>query len=114
KFLLTDPQVADNYMGWLDTVEKANGVEYLRKLAQQDYKITQSGASGAQMVAAGAHIFNAPTFTAFSIPLIAKKAPIAIQYLTEPTVVSPRSIAMVANSPHPNAARLYLNWLLSE
>jgi iron(III) transport system substrate-binding protein len=114
KFLLTDPQVADNYMGWLDAVERVHGADYLRRLAGQDYKITQSGASGAQMVAAGAHAFNAPTFTAFSTQLIAKKAPLAIQYLTDPTVVSPRSIAIVADAPHPNAARLFMNWLLSE
>ncbi len=114
KFLMTDPQVADNYLGWLDMVERELGVGFLRKLATQDYKITQSGASGAQMVAAGAHLFNAPTFTAFSSQLIAKKAPIAIQYMSEPTVVSPRNIAIVAGSPNPNAARLYMNWLLSE
>jgi len=114
RFLLTDPQVADNYLGWLDAVERANGVELLRRIAKQDYKITQSGASGAQMIAAGAHAFNAPTFTAFSTQLIAKKAPLKIQYMTGPTVVSPRSIAIVADAPHPNAARLYLNWLLSD
>ncbi|MDX3905925.1 MAG: extracellular solute-binding protein [Pigmentiphaga sp.] len=114
KFLLTDPQVADNYMGWLDAIERARGVELLRKIAGQNYKITQSGASGAQMVAAGAYLFNAPTFASFSARLIEKKAPIAIQYLQDPAVVSPRSIAIVADAPHPNAARLYLNWLLSE
>lgn len=108
RFLLTDPQVADNYLGWLDAVERANGVELLRRIAKQNYKITQSGASGAQMIAAGAHAFNAPTFTAFSTQLIAKKAPLKIQYMTGPTVVSPRSIAIVADAPHPNAARLYL------
>lgn len=114
RFLLTNPTVADNYLGWLDAVERANGPELLRRIATQDYKLTQSGASGAQMVAAGAHVFNAPTFTAFSTKLIAKGAPLKIQYMSGPKVVSPRSIAVVADAPHPNAARLYLNWLLSE
>ena len=114
KILLTDPQVADNYLGWLDAVERANGMDFLRKLAAQNYTVTQSGASGVQMVAAGAHAFNMPTFSAFSSQLIAKKAPIAIQYLTGPMVASPRDIAVVAAAPNPNAARLYLNWLMSE
>ncbi|ODU69557.1 MAG: hypothetical protein ABT05_02090 [Lautropia sp. SCN 66-9] len=90
KFLMTDPQVADNYLGWLDMVERELGVGFLRKLATQDYKITQSGASGAQMVAAGA------SSATMCVP------------------VSPRNIAIVAGSPNPNAARLYMNWLLSE
>ena len=114
KILLTDPQVADNYLGWLDAVERANGMEFLRKLAAQNYTVTQSGASGVQMVAAGAHALNMPTFAAFSSQLIAKKAPVAIQYLTGPMVASPRDIAVVAAAPNPNAARLYLNWLMSE
>lgn len=114
RFLLTNPTVADNYMGWLDAVERANGIDLLRQIATQDYKLTQSGASGAQMVAAGAHAFNAPTFTAFSTKLIQKGAPLKIQYMAGPKVVSPRSIAVVADAPHPNAARLFLNWLLSE
>jgi iron(III) transport system substrate-binding protein len=114
KFLLTDPQVADNYMGWLDAVERAKGSDLLRKIATQNYKVTQSGASGVQMVAAGAYLFNAPTFTAFSRALIEKKAPIAIQYLKEPSVISARSVGIAAKSPHPNAAKLFVNWLLSD
>lgn len=114
KFLLTNPTVADNYMGWLDAVERKHGSELLRKIATQDYKLTQSGASGVQMVAAGAYLFNAPTFTAFSRALIEKKAPIAIQYLKDPTVISARSLGIAAKAPHPNAARLYVHWLLSE
>ncbi|HYF19335.1 MAG TPA: extracellular solute-binding protein [Ramlibacter sp.] len=114
KFLLTDPQVADNYMGWLDAVERSQGTDLLRKIATQNYKVTQSGASGVQMVAAGAYLFNAPTFTAFSRTLIEKKAPIAIQYLQQPTVISARSLGIAAKAPHPNAARLLVNWMLSE
>ena len=114
QFILTDPQVADNYLGWLDAVERVVGIDFLKKLATQDYKVTQSGASGAQMVAAGAHQFNAPTFPAFANQLIAKSAPIAIQYMTEPTVVSPRNYALVQGGPHPKAAQLFLNWLLSD
>jgi iron(III) transport system substrate-binding protein len=114
KFLLTDPQVADNYMGWLDAVERTHGMDLLRKIATQDYKVTPSGASGVQQIAAGAYLFNAPTFTAFSKQLIEKKAPIAIQYLSNPTVISPRSMAISARGPNPNAARLFVNWMLSD
>ncbi|MCD6075902.1 MAG: hypothetical protein K0Q70_2785 [Rhodospirillales bacterium] len=114
KFLLTDPQVADNYLGWLDAVEKVNGMDFLKKISIQDYKVTQSGASGAQMVAAGAHLFNAPTFPSFSNVLIAKQAPIAVQYMSGPSVLSPRDYGIVKAAPQPNAARLFLNWLMSD
>ena len=114
KFLLTNPTVADNYLGWLDAIERALGVEFLRKLAKQETNLTQSGASGAQMVAAGSVLFNAPTFASFAAKLLEKKAPVAVHYPQGPAIVSPRNIAIVAGAPHPNAAKLYLNWLLSE
>jgi len=114
RFLLTDPQVADNYLGWLDAVERRLGMDYLRKVGAQNYKVTQSGASGVQMVAAGAVAFNAPTFTAFSSGLIAKKAPIVVTYPKDPSVISARSFGIPSKAPHPNAARLYANYLFSE
>ena len=114
KILLTDPRVADNYFGWLDGLEKAKGADFLRKIAALQLKLTQSGASGAQMVAAGAYAINFPTFRDFSTALIAKKAPIAVFALTEPSLVSERVIAAVASAPHPNAARLFMDWVMSD
>ena len=65
------------------------------------------------MVAAGAYAMNWPTFEAFSTQLMRKGAPIAVEGLTEPTLVSGRQIGVVAKAPHPNAARLFLSWVLS-
>ena len=114
KILLTDPRGSDNYIGWLDAVEKQLGMDYLRKIAGLGVKMTNSGASGAQMVAAGAFALNFPSFPSFSTKLIESKAPVVAKKLTGPTVVSPRSIAIAAHAPHPNTARLYLDWLFSE
>src|SRR5690606_30344101 len=115
KILLTNPTVADNYLGWLDAMERFNGIDYLKSLSGQNYTLTTSGASGAQMVAAGAHLVNAPTFASFSETLINEKgAPLKVQFMTGPTVISPRDIGIVAEAPHPNAARLFLHWLLSD
>ena len=114
KILLTDPRVADNYFGWLDGVEKAKGADYLRKVAALEMKLTQSGASGAQMVAAGAYAINFPTFPDFSTALKEKKAPIAVLALSEPLLVSERVIAVSNKAPHKNAARLFMDWVMSE
>ena len=114
KILLTDPRVADNYFGWLDGVEKAKGADYLRKVAALELKLTQSGASGAQMVAAGAYAVNFPTFPDFSTALKEKKAPIATAPIAGPLLVSERVIAVSNKAPHKNAARLFMDWVLSE
>jgi len=62
KILLTDPRVADNYMGWLDGMERRFRMDFPKKIAAQDSKLTQSGASDVQMVAAGAYPINFPSF----------------------------------------------------
>ena len=113
RIVLSDPRAADNYMGWLDAIEASFGIEFLRKLGTQDFKLTPSGASGVQLVAAGSSLMNFPTIATFATPLIDKKAPIAVLYPSEPQLASARDIAVVAKAPHPNAARLFLNWTLS-
>ena len=113
KILLTDPRISDTYMGLMDTLGKKFGDDFLRKLAAQNLKLTQSGASGAQLVAAGSSALNFPAYASFSQPLIAKKAPIASRVLVDPTMVSQSSVGIAAKAPHPKTARLFVEWVLS-
>jgi len=114
RVVFTDPRGSENYLGWLDAMERAHGIEFLEAIRNLEYTLTQSGASGAQMVAAGAQAINFPTFPSFIIPLESAGAPIVAKPITDPLVVSPRSLGIAANAPHPNAAKLFVHWLLSE
>lgn len=49
----------------------------------------------------------------FAAPLIRQGAPIGLIY-PNPTLTALAMTGVVENAPHPNAARLYMNWLLSE
>ena len=114
KIVLTDPRISDTYFGWVDMLSKRYGDDFIRKLAAQDLKLTQSGASGAQLVAAGAFALNFPAYASFSIPLIEKKAPIDSRIMSDPTLVSTSALAVAAKAPHPKTARLFMDWVLSE
>lgn len=114
RIVLTDPRISNIYLGWLDAMEKHFGTAFLQKLAAQDFKLAQSGAAGAQMVAAGAYALNFPAYATFAIPLIQKKAPIATQIVTNPVLVNETSVAIPSGARHPNAARLFVSWMLSE
>jgi len=114
KILLTDPRISNTYLGWLDAMERNLGKEFIRKLAKQDFKLTQSGAAGAQMVAAGAYALNFPAYASFSVPLKKKKAPIESQVMSGPEAVNQTSVAVVAKAKHPQVARLFVSWLISE
>lgn len=114
QMIFTDPRGSENYLGWLDAMERAHGMEYLEAISTLNYTLTQSGASGAQMVAAGAQSVNYPSFPSFIIPLLEAGAPVTSVAISEPLVVSPRSLGIAANAPNPNAARLFVHWLLTE
>src|SRR5690606_8373395 len=58
QMIFTDPRGSENYLGWLDAMERAHGMVFLEAIGNLDYTLTQSGASGAQMVAAGAQMVN--------------------------------------------------------
>lgn len=114
KALFTDPRTSETYTGWMDTVEKNLGADYLKEVAALNFTLTPSGASGAQMIAAGAQAVNFPTYASFAIPLKDKKAPIESKIMTNPVIVSQSTIGVAANAKHPNVAQLFLNYLLSE
>ena len=113
RIVLSDPRAADNYMGWLDAIERAHGTDFLKTLSALNFKLTPSGASGVQLVAAGAVAMNFPTINSFTVPLIEKKAPIAVVFPEGPQLASARDVAVVVKAPHPQAARLFFNWILS-
>lgn len=56
--------------------------------------------------------FNNPV-SAVYIPLAREGAPLRILNLKEGTVVMPSVIQITNDAPHPNAAKLFINWLLS-
>jgi len=114
KVMLTDPRTSVTYLGWLDQMEKNFGQEFVKKLVQLDFKLTKSGASGAQMVAAGAFAMNFPAYASFSVRLKEKNAPIDARIMREPEIISMSTCGIAANAPHPNAARLFMNFIVSE
>jgi|GEM_PF-1247246 len=111
---LTDPRVSNTYLGWLDAMERHHGPEFVERLGQQEITLVQSGAAGAQMVAAGSQALNFPAYPSFTVPLMEAGAPIGWQLMDDPQSTSQASIALVKDGPNPNAAKLFLDWALSD
>jgi iron(III) transport system substrate-binding protein len=114
KILLTDPRTSETYLGWLAKMERAVGADFVQALAKQQFTIIASGASGAQMIAAGAFPINLPTYASFGIVLKSKNAPINSRIMRDPIIVSESSVGVAAHARHPNAARLFANFLLAD
>jgi len=88
------------------------GLAYMRRLAGQDLKSINGNTLITQLIAAGEHA-AAVSLNGPRVELTRRRgAPIDWAAL-DPTVVDLVTMGIAAHSPHPNAAKLYLNYVLS-
>lgn len=102
------------YFGqWVVAMRKLYGWEFFEKLAAQNPRIGRSGNDPITMLNAGESLIGTgPVST--SVQNIEKGNPIGFIYPTDGTLLCFGPAAIMAAAPHPNAARLLLEWLLSE
>lgn len=94
-------------MGW----EKAQ--EYHRKLAGQDLKLHRGRSARMQLILAGEVLGSLDINADNIVEMQAQSAPLEYALL-DPTLLSLTSVAMPHQSPHPNAAVLLHDFILSK
>jgi iron(III) transport system substrate-binding protein len=102
------------YVGvWTVQMRKLYGWDYFDKLAKNNPRIGRSGNDPITLLNAGECVTGlGPLATAL---LTASKGnPMAVVYPTDGSVLCIGPSGVLANAPHPNAARLFMNWLLSK
>jgi iron(III) transport system substrate-binding protein len=101
------------YVGvWTVALKKQYGWQWFDKLAKNSPRIGRSGNDPITLLNGGeCDVGLGPLATAM---LTASKGnPMAVVYPTDGSVLCIGPSGVLANAPHPNAARLYMNWLLS-
>jgi ABC-type Fe3+ transport system substrate-binding protein len=98
----------------LTSMGEDKGMAYLRALAkQQVVNVDASSRAVLDQVIAGEYWINLMTFNHHTVISARKGAP--CDWLkVEPTPVTLDSLALLKDAPHPNAARLLIEFLLSE
>lgn len=114
KIVLNDPTLAGTALGWFSDVTEIYGLEFMRELVLLEPLITRDQRQQVEWLARGKYaIAIAPK----SDPIAEfKRAGAAIAFLTlERVKLSTGSgqVTLINKAPHPKAARLFLNWLLS-
>ena len=98
----------------LMTKGEDRGMNYLRALAKQDIALSDASARAIlDNVIAGEYPIGLMMFNHHTEISARKGAPSAWLPL-EPVPVAYDSVGLLKNAPHPNAARLLIEWLLSE
>ncbi|MBI4287819.1 MAG: extracellular solute-binding protein [Chloroflexi bacterium] len=87
--------------------------DYWKQLAPQLQLFGGSQQEQYRMVARGEYQVALPASDSPLAPLIAEGAPMKLLAMDEGTVAQGDSIMVVKGGPHPNAARLFVDWVLS-
>ena len=98
----------------LMTMGEEKGMEFLQKLSEQDIARDPGNQRVViDKVISGEYALGIMTYNHHAVISKAKGAPIAWAKI-EPLVANLGVIALVKNAPHPNAARLYLEFMFSD
>ena len=98
---------------WVLALTKTYGWSYFEKLAKNNPRIGRSGNDPVTLINAGECLVGpAPGNTAFQ--QVDKGNPIAPVYPSDGSTLCLGPSSVMANAPHPNAARLYMEWLMSD
>jgi len=96
----------------LKIMGEEKGLEYMKKLSGQDIKFRDGRALNSQMVAAGEISMTIPVLNHTTDRIKSQGAP--IEWVAfEPVIVDINPPAVSAHAPHPNAARLFIDFMLS-
>ncbi len=109
----SDPRVTKSWLVMADLLYEEFGPEFLEKLAAQDLQVVDSPVSASQNLAAGSGMVLFSNLRAVVDPLIEKGAPVELVF-PSPTTGVEQFTAVMERAPHPNAARLLMDFLISE
>ena len=101
---------------WMATLIKtwgdAKGMDYFRRLSAMRPDIRDGHVLLASLVAAGEVPVGLSMYASNIVPLMRKGAPIDFVPV-QPVVARPQGIGVMKNAPHPNAGRLFADYVLS-
>lgn len=98
---------------WVLALRKTYGWEYFEKLARNKPRVGRSGNDPVTLINAAECLLGpAPASTAFQ--QVDKGNPILPVYPADGATLCVGPSAVMATAPHPNAARLFMEWLMSD
>lgn len=117
KVVLCDPTTPGGGLRWVGVIgDKLIGYDYLRDIAKQDLMITRDERQGVEWVARGKYSIVIGPKTDPVAEFIKAGAPIKWLPMEEGTwlVGGPGIVASINKAAHPNATKLFVNWLLTK
>ena len=113
RIALSDPGFSGQSGEWAVLMRRLYGDEFFKTLAKQDPLIGRSMNDPLSVVASGERALGV-TGLSQSQTLARAGNPVAVAYPEDGVKATPLATGIPANAPHPNAAQLFVNHLLSK
>ncbi len=116
QIVINDPTIAGRGLDWFQVMDKIMGPDYVAKLLAQEPVVTRDRRIQAEWVARGKYPLGIALDTSAVQAFIKNKAPIRFIWPKEGVMISAEKggLAVFKPAPHPNAARVFANWLLTK
>ncbi|MBI4333276.1 MAG: extracellular solute-binding protein [Chloroflexi bacterium] len=121
KLILMDPSVAGAAAGWgtfmiTDAFGMEGGKDYMRQMAATEPPISKDVRQAVEWVSRGRYAIGVGVQHALTVEFKQMGAPITIQRFVEGGNINPGAsvLEMAARPQHPNAAAVFVNWLLTK
>jgi iron(III) transport system substrate-binding protein len=111
--MLFDPEAGYILAAMEEAWGREKAVAYLSKLSKQDLSYRRGGTLTTQVVTSGEYPVGIAINGETSAAIREKGAPLGFKVLA-PTIVKPEGLFLAKNAPHPHAALLFAEWVLSE
>ena len=111
--MLFDPEAGYLLAAMEQAWGREKAVAYLAKLSKQDLSYRRGGTLTTQVVTSGEYPIGIAINGETSAAIREKGAPLGFKVLS-PTIVKPEGLFLAKNAPHPHAALLFVEWVLSD
>ncbi len=116
KIAFLDPTLAGSGNNFFRWVAETMGMDYVRQLEKQELVFTRDGRMMVEWVARGKYPVGIGIKPEERTDFIKAGVPLKANPVIEGTTLSPSGggLVLMANPPHPKAAALFANWILSK
>ena len=111
--MVFDPEAGYILAAMEESWGREKAVAYLTKLAKQDISYRRGGTLTTQVVTSGEYPIGIAINGETSAAIREKGAPLGFKVLA-PTIVKPEGLFLAKSAPHPHAALLFVEWVLSD
>jgi iron(III) transport system substrate-binding protein len=111
--MLFDPEAGYILAAMEEAWGREKAVAYLARLAKQDISYRRGGTLTTQVVTSGEYPVGIAINGETSAAIREKGAPLGFKVLA-PSIVKPEGLFLAKNAPHPHAALLFAEWVMSE